>query len=168
LVVGLLKALLPRLKRLGGIYPRGVMAQMHAPIYEKACATSGLEWRSAQVAAPGEVEAALAPLKGEAMFVAPFRDQALPAQIMQGATRLRIATCGSVEHGALLNYGLDYVDQPGRVAAIIDLVLRGANPAEIPFELPDRPSFALNRRTARTLGIEIPRDVLLRVTEFVD
>jgi putative ABC transport system substrate-binding protein len=144
------------------------MAQMHAPIYAKACATSGLEWRSAQVSAPGEVESALAPLKGEAMFVAPFKEPGLPAQIMQVATRLRIATCGSVEDGALLNYGLDHADQPGRVAAIIDLVLRGANPAEIPFELPDRPELRAQPQDRPRPRHRDPPDVLMRVTELVD
>ena len=56
----------------------------------------------------------------------------------------------------------------GRVAAILDQLLRGASPAEIPFELPDRPSFILNRRAARALGLEIPPDVLLRATELID
>ena len=45
---------------------------------------------------------------------------------------------------------------------------RGADPAETPFELPDRPGFEWNRTTAKALGIQIPPDVLLRVTTFVD
>jgi putative ABC transport system substrate-binding protein len=67
-----------------------------------------------------------------------------------------------------MSYGLDFSDGMRRAAAIIDKILRGADPAEIPFELPDRPSFRLDRRLARAIGVEIPNDVLLRVTELVD
>ena len=76
-------------------------------------------------------------------------------------------TVGGTDEGALMNYGLDHAEAEARIAAILDQVLRGADPAGIPFELPDRPSFALNRRTATALGIEVPADILLRVTELV-
>jgi hypothetical protein len=69
---------------------------------------------------------------------------------------------------AVMDYSFDFTDGNRRVAAIIDKVLRGANPGEIPLELPERPNFMLNRRIARELGMEIPNDVLLRVTDLVD
>ena len=75
---------------------------------------------------------------------------------------------GPIQDGALMNYGHDFADAPGRIAEILDRVLRGANPAEIPFELPDRPVFTLNRRTARAIGVTIPPAVLLRATELID
>ena len=53
------------------------------------------------------------------------------------------------------------------MAAIIDKVLRGQDPAEIPFEQPDKTEFILNRATAKALGIEIPAGVLMRATELV-
>jgi len=54
------------------------------------------------------------------------------------------------------------------VAAILAKVLRGARPGDIPFELPDRPVFAFNRTTARRIGVELPPDIALRVTRFID
>jgi len=44
-------------------------------------------------------------------------------------------------------------------------VLRGADPGTIPFELPDKTQFAFNRATARTIGVRVPEDVLMRATE---
>ena len=73
-----------------------------------------------------------------------------------------------VEQGALMSYGMDFADGEDRVAAILDQVLRGANPATIPFELPDRPSFEWNRATAKAIAVELPPAIALRVTRFVD
>jgi putative ABC transport system substrate-binding protein len=65
-------------------------------------------------------------------------------------------------------YGLWHSDQFGRIAAIVAKILRGTPPAEIPFELPDRTTFVLNRATAKAIGVEIPVDMLLRATEIID
>jgi len=109
---------------------------------------------------------ALVPLAGQAVLIASFPEQSLPKKIIEIANRL-IATSGSAEDGALMSYGLEHKDPMRRLAVILDKVLRGANPAEIPFELPDRFVFQLNRATACAIGASIPPDMLLRVTEIV-
>jgi ABC-type uncharacterized transport system substrate-binding protein len=67
-----------------------------------------------------------------------------------------------------MNYGLEFENSEERIAALMDQVLRGGNPALIPFELPDRPRFEWNRTTAKAIGVELPAHVGLRVTRFVD
>jgi putative tryptophan/tyrosine transport system substrate-binding protein len=47
-------------------------------------------------------------------------------------------------------------------------IFEGANPAEIPWELPNRVHFAMNLRTAKLLGLTIPADLLLRVDQVVE
>ena len=86
---------------------------------------------------------------------------------MEIAHKHRIATIGNYP-GALVDYARAFTDAPRRVAAIIDRILKGAKPADIAFELPDRATLTLNRAAARTIGIEIPQAVLLRATEVVD
>jgi putative ABC transport system substrate-binding protein len=69
--------------------------------------------------------------------------------------------------GVLLHYSIGHADAHGRLAAIVDLLLRGANPAETPFELPDRTTCIVNRATAKAIGITLPAEILARATEIV-
>jgi putative tryptophan/tyrosine transport system substrate-binding protein len=66
------------------------------------------------------------------------------------------------EAGGLLSYQLDFIDPVGRRAAILDKILRGADPARVPFELPTHAQVALNKAAARVLGLSIPADLMLR------
>ena len=59
-------------------------------------------------------------------------------------------------------------DDLGRKASLIAKILGGANPADIPFELPDAYELTINRTTAALLGLTIPPDVLVRATDLVD
>jgi ABC-type uncharacterized transport system substrate-binding protein len=70
-----------------------------------------------------------------------------------------------VRAGLLLSYWIVHSDPPGRVAMLVDKILRGADPGKIPFELPDKTSFALNRGTAKAIGLRVPDEILVRATE---
>lgn len=72
------------------------------------------------------------------------------------------------EGGALLTYGLDALEHQKRLANFVDRVLRGANPAELPMEEPTKYDLVLNLRTARALGIELPRSILLAADEVIE
>jgi putative ABC transport system substrate-binding protein len=53
-------------------------------------------------------------------------------------------------------------------ASYIDRVLRGANPGELPVQLPTRYELAINLKTAKTLGLKIPESFLLRADEVIE
>ena len=72
-----------------------------------------------------------------------------------------------VRDGILASYSKDFDDEMARVAAILDKVLRGAKPADIPFEQPTQTHIAINKRTAAALGLPIPPDLLVRADEVV-
>lgn len=168
IVIGLFKAMRPGLKRVGAVVGRGTAQQFRVTWYRDACRAAGLDWLDV-LAGPGDdLPRALAPLAGEATFIAPQRDPGFGPIVAAAATRLRIMTMGEVAGGALMSYGLKHGNEQGRLGAILDRVLRGANPADIPFELPDRPSFALSRKVARAIGIEIAPEILLRATELIE
>ena len=99
--------------------------------------------------------------------MAPITTVSLWKGVLEIADRHRIMTFGGYP-GSLMEYSRYFSDVMQRVATILDKVLRGADPADIPFELPDRILFSLNRATARRIGIEIPQDMLLRATEVID
>ncbi len=75
---------------------------------------------------------------------------------------------GYVEAGGLASFGFNWDNQNQRAAAQIDKVLRGEKPAQIPFELPTKTEFVLNRKTAGRLGLQIPQALLLRADRVLD
>jgi putative ABC transport system substrate-binding protein len=168
IVFGLLKMLRPALRRVAIAYPVGMPIAVQLRAYVAAARKASVEWVTVELSPTDDIEALLLPLASQALFIAPFRDVTFSAKILAIATRLRIAVLGNARDGALMEYGLEHDNAIARVAAILVKVLRGANPAEIPFELPDRPAFVLNRATARAIGVTIPPEVLLRVTELID
>jgi putative ABC transport system substrate-binding protein len=55
-----------------------------------------------------------------------------------------------------------------RVAGLADRILRGARPADLPFEQPNRFRLVINKKTLQTLGLTIPTAILTRADEVVD
>jgi putative ABC transport system substrate-binding protein len=72
-----------------------------------------------------------------------------------------------VQAGALMSYS-SAEDVARRSAAYVDKILKGAKPGDLPFEQPMQYSLAINRATAKAIGIEIPRATLLRADLLVD
>ena len=72
------------------------------------------------------------------------------------------------ESGLLVTYGPNLADAWQRVAYLVDRVLKGARPAELPAELPRTVEMVVNLKTARALGVAIPPPVLLRATRVIE
>jgi putative ABC transport system substrate-binding protein len=73
-----------------------------------------------------------------------------------------------VEAGGLISYGAEVSQAGTRMAAIVERILEGGDPAEIPVEQPTLFDLWLNLATARRWGIEIPPSLLLRATEVIE
>jgi len=70
--------------------------------------------------------------------------------------------------GALLSYGPDLKDIVRRGAPYVDRILHGANPAELPVQVPTKFETAVNVKTAKALGLEVPTSILLRTDELIE
>jgi putative ABC transport system substrate-binding protein len=71
----------------------------------------------------------------------------------------------NVERGCLATFASNYGALGKQGAVLADKILRGAKPADLPIELPDKIHLALNLKTATAIGLKIPREMLLRADE---
>jgi putative ABC transport system substrate-binding protein len=69
--------------------------------------------------------------------------------------------------GGLLSYGPSFVDAHRRAATYLVRILKGAQPADLPVEQPTTFDFAINLKTAQTLGLTIPQSVLQQASELI-
>jgi putative ABC transport system substrate-binding protein len=73
-----------------------------------------------------------------------------------------------VRDGGLMAYGPDMDALFDRAAGLADRILKGANPAELPLELPTRLRLSVNLKTLRALGLEFPESIMLRADDVIE
>ena len=74
---------------------------------------------------------------------------------------------GQVQDGGLMSYGSSVVSRWEQVAAHVDRILKGAKPGETPVDMPTNLGLALNLKTAKAIGLEIPQSVVLRADDVI-
>jgi putative tryptophan/tyrosine transport system substrate-binding protein len=73
-----------------------------------------------------------------------------------------------VVDGGLISYGIDIVEQYRQAAGYVDRILKGANPAELPVQLPAKFEMTINLKTAKTLGLDVPLLLQQRADEVIE
>jgi putative ABC transport system substrate-binding protein len=74
----------------------------------------------------------------------------------------------AVSNGGLISYGVDFLDLLQRAATYVDQILRGARPAELPVQQPEKFELYINLKTATSLGLTVPPSLRLRADGVIE
>lgn len=175
--VELLKETVPALARIGIIWNANIpsMRTLTVQATEDGARTLGVETQVFDVHNPGELDAAVESmarqkLDGLVMLTGGsiIRD---PAQVPDIAAKYRLPQMFSdieiARAGGLMHFGANYAAIYRRAALMVDKILKGANPADMPIEQPTQLDFIVNLTMARRLGLTIPGSVIAQATEVI-
>lgn len=171
----LLRAVSPRVSRVG-VFWNATNAGMALALEDTltTAAAMSLQIRPFGIRVPEDAPPALDVAVDEGLdgFIAlPSLDNRVVSAITEAAARHRVpavfSDAGPARAGGLLGLGPDYNELRRGAAGYVDRIMRGARPGDLPVEQPTKFDLAVNMRTAETLGLTIPRHVLLEATEVV-
>jgi len=172
----LLREIVPSLRQLAIManagYPAAVleMAEVQA-----TARTLGLEVTTLEIRRAEDIAPAFEALKGraEALYVC--------SDILTTTNRVRVNTLALtarlpmmygvreyVEAGGLMSYGPNFLDLWRRTGDLVDKILRGTKPAEIPVEQPTKFDLVINLTTAKALGLDVPPTLLALADEVIE
>jgi len=175
--IEILKELLPGMKRaLAIVTVSELVAQKSFPFLAEAAQKFGIQLIRRDVSSKEELEKVLLGTpKGsvDAIIHVPailLRNHVVLLVEKANKDKLPFAvhTEELVKKGALVSYGEDNRLIGIQAARLVVKVLNGTKPSEIPIETPERPVLVVNRATAKTIGLKIPREFLEHVDRIVD
>jgi len=176
----LLKELIPNAGRVAILWnPKAFGEKTNADMVEQTARTAkalGFELRYIEVPGLDQFERAVADAvdgRAEALFQFPnpafFENR---KRLVDLAAKYRVPAAYNarefVEVGGLIGYGASPVALNRRTAVYVDKIIKGAKPADLPVEQPTIFDFAINRSTARSLGITIPNTLLAAADQIFD
>jgi putative ABC transport system substrate-binding protein len=172
----LLREVVPVLRRLAIMYDAGYSAALRENDEAQAAArTFGLGVAPHGIRRAEDIAPAFEAIKSQADAVYVAVDALVNANRTQIATlalSARLPTSfnesGCVQAGGLMSYGPNFSDLFRRASEIVDKILRGAKPADIPVEQPTKFEFVINMKTAKALGLTVPYSMQLLADEVIE
>jgi putative ABC transport system substrate-binding protein len=163
----------PAARRIGVLYDPGLSRSV-APL-KTGAASLGIEVVFAAAQGEAPIAAALKTLIGEKVgavnVLASANLNAFRALQIKEFTRARLPSMyewpETAEQGGLLGYGPRNTAVYRQVAELVNKILRGARPADLPVEQPTKFEFIINMKTAKAIGLSIPQSMLLRADKVI-
>jgi putative ABC transport system substrate-binding protein len=165
----------PELRRLAIMAMPMFGSELEMDEVQTAARALGIEVTSLRIRQADDIAPAFATLKGQvdALYVV--------TNALIGANRTRIialaldarlptmfSTRDLVQAGGLMSYGPNFEDMFRRAAEIVDKILRGIKPGEIAVEQPTKFELIINMRTAKALGLTVPRLLSVYASELIE
>ena len=176
-MVEFLHSVVPGLARLAVLSnPTNRTHAARVAIIRAAARTIGASVVSATAQTPDEIERAfeaMAHQRAQALIVLGDTYFLSQARLIAGlALKNRLPSTHTIpdyaEVGGLIAYGPDIPDNFRRAAGYVDKVLKGAKPAELPIEQPTRFELTINMKTARALGVSVPKTLQFQATRVIE
>lgn len=168
----------PSARRIGVLI--GTARSEHSKRFDEALVDGarplGLQLQIVRAATPSDIRGAIAALKQDGADALLAVDGAMLAQAVPEVTALAIMhrlpsvsqSPGFADAGGLIQLGADVVQLFRSSARLVDKILRGAKPADLPIEQPTTFELVLNLKTATALGLKLPRALLARADRVVE
>lgn len=176
--VELLKELVPGIKRVIALHnPQGANYEANLQATREAAKRLGLELVEVQATTSDELirraRALLNRRLGEGIILPPDAtlnavQKQISSHIINETLPSVAANIGNVHDGALATYAADYFALGRQGALLADKIFKGINPLELPIELPSKLHLVINLKTAKAIGLKIPREILIRADEVVE
>jgi putative ABC transport system substrate-binding protein len=178
--IGSLKELAPHARQMGLMFnPRTApfsRSDYLRPQFEQAARRFAIEVTMLPVHDLAGIKAsinAIARQSGGSLLIMPDAFMlANRTSIIELTSRLRVPTMYPFSvfatDGGLIAYGVDMFDLNRRAASYIDRTLKGAKPADLPVQAPNKFELVINLRTAKALGIEVPPTLLAFADEVIE
>jgi ABC-type uncharacterized transport system substrate-binding protein len=172
----LLREIVPGLRRLAIMFDGGYPAAMRENNETQAAArVFGLDVVPHAIRRAEDIEPAFEAIKSQADALYVAVDALVNAnreQIARSALSARLPTTfnesGCVEVGGLMSYGPSFSDQFRRTAEIVDKILRGVKPGDIPVEQPTKFEMYINLKTAKALGLTVRQTLLATADKVIE
>jgi putative tryptophan/tyrosine transport system substrate-binding protein len=172
-----LKEVAPHITRAAVIRDPTVAAQMgQMGAIQSVAPSLGVELRPVEARDAGEIERAITAFarsgNGGLIVLSGNASLAHRGLIITLAARERLPAVYSdrvfVAGGGLMSYDTNRTEQYRRAAGYVDRVLKGENPADLPVQAPTKYELAINLKTAKALGLEVPPTLLARADEVIE
>lgn len=173
----LLKEVVPKLARVAVLFdPRSAAGHAHVNGAKEAARTLKLQLELLEAREPAELGSAFRAARGnraDALFIVSIgMMNSHRPRIVALATEARLPSIASnlefVGEGALMGYAPNLVKQFRRVATYVDRILKGAKPADLPLQQPTTFELVINAKTAKAIGLTIPKSILGRADRVIE
>jgi putative ABC transport system substrate-binding protein len=170
------REIVPGLKRVLSLYDAAdahAVAEMR--VYRDAAHRLGMVLVEKAVRTEKEVQAILAQISKDevdGILGLPFSISLnIPGFVLEAASQRALPTMFNTvfwaEHGGLASYGSDSHETGRQAARLVDKILKGVDPAEIPVEVVTKIEFVINLKVAKALGLTIAPEVLYRADRII-